>query len=441
MAEAARDPCPPSPVAERGWWGSPWTALGALALGIVCGLALNPTSGLARAAPGAVAAVLGTADLAANLFLRLLKMLVAPLVLFSLVSGVASIADPRRLGRLGARTFAYYIATSMLAVLTGLVLVNLIGPGRGARLPMEQRPEALPGQAIGVRELIEGLVPDNIFAALAQLDMLPIITFSLLVGWALTRLDPERRRVLTRLFDAGFHLFTRLALMVLATLPVAVFALILRVAARAELRVFGDLALYVLTVALALAIHALVTLPLVARLLAGVRPGRWASAMAPALLTAFSTSSSSATLPVTIESAEDRGGVDHRTASFVLPLGATINMDGTALYECVATIFLAQYYASSAGYELTLTRQLIVVVTALLASIGAAGIPSAGLVMMTIILTALELPLEGALLLLAVDRPLDMLRTTVNVWSDSIGAAVIHRVEEGAPPCPRVSGA
>ncbi len=426
---------------RRGWWQSPWTALGALALGAVCGFALNPSGPIAGTVPGFVSGTLATADLVASIFLRLLKMLVAPLVLFSLVAGVASIADPRRLGRLGARTFAYYMVTSLLAVLTGLVLVNLIGPGRGARLQMAEHPGTLPGGAIGLREMIVGLVPDNIFGALARLDMLPIITFSLLLGFALTRLDPERRNVLTRLFDAGFHLFTRLALMVLSLLPIAVFALILRVAARAELRVFGDLALYVLTVALALVIHAVITLPIVARLAAGVRPVRWAGAIAPALLTAFSTSSSSATLPVTLETAEERGGVGNRTASFVLPLGATINMDGTALYECVATIFLAQYYASSAGYELTLTRQLIVVVTALLASIGAAGIPSAGLVMMTIILTALDLPLEGALLLLAVDRPLDMMRTTVNVWSDSIGAALMHRLEEGAPPVPRVSDA
>lgn len=419
----------------RSWWRSPWAAIVALVLGALAGILLNDgvwEQGLGLPSPlpdGLVNGAIGLFDLVGDIFIRLLKLLVAPLVLFSIVSGVASIGDPRRLGKLGGLTFLYYICTSLLAVVTGLVLVNLMQPGVDAALRFEKQPDDLPAAVGGLREIILGIVPDNIFRALADLDMLPIITFALLLGVVLTRMRSDGARLLVRGFNAGFELFTQLALLILAVLPVAVFALVARVAAEAEVGLIGDLAWYALTVVMALGFHALVTLPLIARLLARVNPRRWASVMQPALVTAFSTSSSSATLPVTIETAEKRGGVPNRVASFVLPLGATINMDGTALYECVGTIFLAQYYASTQGYDLSLTRQGIVVLTALLASIGAAGIPSAGLVMMTIILTALELPLEGALLLLAIDRPLDMMRTAVNVWSDSVGTAVLARTE------------
>jgi len=202
-----------------------------------------------------------------------------------------------------------------------------------------------------------------------------------------------------------------------------------RVAAKSAGEEIRPLLLFMLTVAVGLVFHAVVVLPLVLRLLTRRSPIDWARAVSPALMTAFSTSSSSATLPVTMEVVEERGRVPNKIASFVLPLGATINMDGTALYECVGAIFLAQFYMTVQGYQLTMTHQLIVVGTALLASIGAAGIPSAGLVMMTIILKALDLPIEGALLFLAIDRPLDMMRTAVNVWSDTVGSAVIGSFE------------
>jgi len=409
---------------------SPALAGAAMGLGVLLGLALR------LAPPGFAAGVLAACDVVADdLFLRLLKMIVAPLVLFSIMAGVAGVADPSRLGRLGVRTFVYYVATSLLAILTGLALVNVIRPGVGATLPLAapaELPSAGPG---GVGDLVARVIPENVFDALARADMLQLIFFALVAGAALATLSDRWRRPLGDVVEGAFQLMTRVAQLVLVLLPAAIVALLARVVARSDLAAFRALGLYVLTVVLALAFHALVTLPLVARFLAGISPLRWARAVAPALFTAFSTSSSSATLPVTLESVEERGGVPNEVSSFVLPLGATINMDGTALYECVAVIFLAQHYAGAAGYELTLARQAIVVGTALLASIGAAGIPSAGLVMMTIILKALDLPLEGALLLLAVDRPLDMLRTATNVWSDTIGAATVARLE-GSPARP-----
>jgi Na+/H+-dicarboxylate symporter len=203
-----------------------------------------------------------------------------------------------------------------------------------------------------------------------------------------------------------------------------------KVVARTGFAVFEPLLLYMGTVALALVIHACLTLPILLKLVGGLNPIRWAKAMSPALMTAFSTSSSAMTLPVTMRSVEERGKVSNKVTSFTLPLGATINMDGTALYECIGVIFLAQYYSSvDPEFALTMSQQMLIVMMALMASIGAAGIPSAGLVMMLTILSALGLPLEGAALLLAVDRPLDMMRTVVNVWSDSCGAAIIARTE------------
>lgn len=417
------------------WWRSPWTVFVALIAGALAGGALN----LLRPAlsPELFGVLIAPFDLAADIFLRLLKMLVAPLVLFSIMAGMAGIADPKNLGRMGLRTFAYYIATSLAAIFTGLLLVNLLRPGIGADLSLPRA--QVPDQAAAPIDIFRRLVPENIFDALARLDMLQIIFFALLAGFAIATLPPRYREPLVGGVQSLFELMTRLAHIVLGVLPVAVFALLLRIVAKSGLSQIQDLGWYFVTVVAALAIHAGLTLPLVCRYLAKVSPLRWAVAMSEPLLTAFSTSSSSATLPVTLEAVEGKGRVSNEVSSFVLPLGATINMDGTALYECVATVFIAQYYASSAGYELTLTRQVIVVLTALLASIGAAGIPSAGLVMMTVILQALDLPLEGALLVLAVDRPLDMLRTSVNVWSDTICAAVVGR-GEGSPPLAGESG-
>ena len=259
--------------------------------------------------------------------------------------------------------------------------------------------------------------------------MLSVIFFALLFGYFVTRTEEPHRTRVQELFDSLFAVVMRMAEGILKLLPYGVFALIVKVVASTGFAPFKALFLYMLTVAAALVLHACVTLPALLRTVGRMSPTKWFRAMSPALMTAFSTSSSSMTLPVTLKTVEQRGRVSNRITSFTLPLGATINMDGTALYECIGVIFLAQYYAAAGGYELTAGSQALVVLLALLASVGAAGIPSAGLVMMLTILSALKLPLEGAALLLAVDRPLDMLRTVVNVWSDSCAAAVVARSE------------
>ncbi len=366
----------------------------------------------------------------ADIFLALLKMLIVPIVFTSIVSGVSGIGSGRDLGRLGAKTFAYYVTTSLLAICIGQLLVNLVQPGKDAALGLSPLSTAGVLPEASFVDVLKRMVPQNIFGSLSDNGaMLSVIFFALLFGFFITRVDEPHRSRVTGLFESLFEVVMRLAQGILKLIPYGVFALLVEVVARTGFSVFPPLLKYMLTVAGALVFHACVTLPLFLRWRSGVSPRQWFRAMSPALMTAFSTSSSSMTLPVTLETVEQRGRVSNKVTSFTLPLGATINMDGTALYECIGVIFLAQYYASTSDYDLTLGAQAMVVVMALLASVGAAGIPSAGLVMMLTILSALKLPLEGAALLLAVDRPLDMMRTVVNVWSDSCGAAVVARSE------------
>ncbi|GJM20217.1 MAG: hypothetical protein DHS20C15_01320 [Planctomycetota bacterium] len=370
----------------------------------------------------------------ADIFLRLLKMLIVPIILTSIITGVAGVGSGRDLRRLGGKTFGYYILTSLLAACTGLLLVNLLKPGSGAPLGLSptDKFEEVAGQSFW--DVLRRMVPENVFSAVTDNgQMLQVIFFSLLFGYFILRTDEPHQSRMKGFFESAMEVMMKLASFVLMLIPYGVFCLLVKVVGETGFEVFKALGLYMVTVAGGLLIHAVITLPLVLRFLGKVNPLGWLKAMGPALMTAFSTSSSSMTLPVSMETVEHRGRVSNKTTSFVLPLGATINMDGTALYECAGVIFLAQYYADVSGFDLTLGKQVLVVMMALLASIGAAGIPSAGLVMMLTILGALGLPVEGAALLLAVDRPLDMLRTVVNVWSDSCGAAVVASSEGERP--------
>ena len=375
-----------------------------------------------------------------DLFLKALKMMIVPLIGTSIICGIAGIGSAGNIGRIGAKTFSYYMATSFFSVLAGLFLVNLIKPGVGARLGLQENPQGLsssierfgdsPFQA--VQRLLVDLVPMNLFSAMAEPNILQIIFFCLLFGYFITRVPDPYKGALTGFFEAAFEVVMRMTRFILAFAPVGIFAIVATTVATTGFAAFRDLGLYALTVVLGLVFHGAVTLPALLYLFGRHSAVRHVRSMSPALLTAFSTSSSSATLPLTMDSLENRAGVSNRVTSFVAPLGATINMDGTALYECVAAMFIAQAY----GIELTIAQQGLIVITALLASIGAAGIPMAGLVMISVILAAVGLPLEGIGLILAVDRPLDMCRTTVNVWSDSCGAAIVAR-SEGESLSPR----
>ena len=363
-----------------------------------------------------------------ELFLRALKMIIVPLILTSIISGVANIGDAHNLGRLGLKTFAYYVTTSLFAILTGLVLVNIIQPGVGADLGLKSEVPNLTASSGDLGEIIMRMVPTNFFDALASGDMLAIIFFSILIGYFITRASDNYKEMFTNFFNGSFEVMMKLTHFIIKFTPLGILGIVAGIVAEQAdnlSELVGSLGLYMSAVLLGLIFHAFITLPLIIKIIARVKPSLHARAMSVPLMTAFSTSSSSATLPLTLDAVENNSGVSNKITSFVLPLGATVNMDGTALYECVAAMFIAQAY----GIELSFLMQMVVVITALLASIGAAGIPMAGLVMISVILSAVGLPLEGVGLILAVDRFLDMCRTTVNVWSDSCGAVTIAKTE------------
>ena len=360
-----------------------------------------------------------------DVFLRALKMIIVPLIVSSIISGVTGIGSAENFGRMSAKTFTYYVITSLIAIVTGLFLVNLIQPGVGAELTLQSKPEGIEGNLSQLKDTLINIIPTNPLASMVKGDILPTIFFSLLFGFFITKTPDPYKKNLTNLFQGFFEVMMKLTHFIILFAPIGIFALIAKIVVQTGLDIFVPLATYMVTVILALAIHALITLPILLYFVAGISPIAHFKAMTAALLTAFSTSSSSETLPLTMSSVEENAGASNKVSSFVLPLGATINMDGTALYECVAAMFIAQVY----GIDLSFGQQFIIVLTALLASIGAAGIPMAGFVMMAIILNAVGLPLEGLGLILPVDRILDMMRTSVNVWSDSCGTVIIAKTE------------
>lgn len=359
-----------------------------------------------------------------DIFISLLRMIIVPLIMASMVTGIVSIGNIRNLGRIGIRTFLYYMATTLLAVAVGLILVNLLKPGVGAELAADISFEPSSHEVPSVTKTIVDIVPKNLFKAMAEDKVLSVIFFSLLLGVALSSVGGSAKPMIT-LFDSLNNVMMKITDWIMRLAPFGVFALMAHTIGITGLAVIKPLALYMTTVLVGLALHACVTLPLLLMLFAKFSPLRFINHMFSAVATAFSTASSAATLPISMECLEKNTGISNKITSFVMPLGATINMDGTALYEAVAAMFIAQAYA----IELTFSQQLIIVLTATLASIGAAAIPGAGLVTMVIVLRAVGLPLEGIGMILAVDRILDMCRTAVNVWGDSCGTAVIARLE------------
>lgn len=365
-----------------------------------------------------------------NIFMNLLKMIVIPLVFFSLVMGMAGMGGARSVGRIGLKTAAWYVSTSLLAIVTGLVVVNVIGPGRGSDIiiPTTTR-EAHPPESFW--DVIANMIPSNVFKSMTEFDMFGVIFFAILFGAFMVTLDEKQKAPMLAFMDAGSEIMMRMTSFVISLAPIGIAALVGYTVATSGPEVFLSLIGYVLTVAVALGIHIFLSVPLLIWLLTRRNPYRYLKAMGTVLITAFSTASSAGTLALTMEEARNKAGISNRITSFVLPLGATVNMDGTALYECVTVLFIAQVHASTHPEfaPLTVGAQIMVVFLALAVSIGAAGIPHAGLVMMVIILNAVNLPLEYTALVWAVDRVLDMARTMTNVWSDASGALVIAHTE------------
>jgi len=391
----------------------------------------------------------GVLNFGGEIFLRVLKMMVVPLVVLSVMSGILGMGDVRKLGKPGLVTICFYLGTTILAVLLGLLMVNLVKPGE-AKIDQQQAAKIIADKADemeekgkvvkeeGVMAIVRNLglmlFTDNLFNSAAKTDLLPLIVFSIVFAGMLTTLG-ERVDTITRIIDQSNHAMMALVLLVMKTAPLGIFCL---VAGRFGEAMLDDQFLttmqlvgwYSLTVVAALAIHSLVTLPAILYIFTRRNPYRFIGQMSQALLTAFSTASSSATLPVTMECATDKGKLSRKSVDFVLPLGATINMDGTALYEAVAAIFIAQYLIATgvAGApEMTFANQAIIAVTATLAAIGAAGIPEAGLFTMLVVLNAVGLPVQYQALIIPVDWLLDRFRTTVNVFGDACGAAVVDQ--------------
>jgi proton glutamate symport protein len=380
--------------------------------------------------------VQATLDFVGTLFLRALKMLIVPLIAASIISAVVGLGAIRGFGRLGLKTAGYYVLTTTIAVTVGLVLVDLIEPGLVDGTPARDR-IGLSADTAEVAQKVQGrgardvvgvllrLVPENVIADAAQGEMLGVIFFSLLFGYFAARIPERYARSLGDFWQGVYDVMVLITEWVMRFAPLGVFALVAKVVMTTGFAAFRPLAWFVVVVLGGLALHAFVVLPLLIRLLGGASPMRHLRAVGPALLMAFSTASSAATLPLTIDCVQKRAGVSRRVTSFTLPLGATINMDGTALYECVAAMFIAQAY----GVEISIGGQFLVVLLAVLTSIGVAGVPAASLVAITLILGAIGLPLEAIGLILAVDRVLDMCRTSVNVLGDTTAAVIIGKSE------------
>jgi len=357
-----------------------------------------------------------------DLFLRLIRMIIVPLVFSSLVVGAAGVGDVRKLGRIGGKTIVFFLVTTAIAVMIGLLLGNVIAPGVGLSLPVDvEEVEAKTAPSI-IDTLLE-IVPNNPFVAFSEMNMLQIIAFALFVGIGIT-LAGKVAQPAYDFINAVAETMYKLVALIMEFAPLGVFGLIAHTVGSHGLDVLLPLFKVILAVYLGCILHALLVYSGSVALFSPIGPLRFFRATMPATLVAFSSCSSSGTLPITMKSVEELG-VSKTVNSFVVPLGATINMDGTALYQGVCALFIAQAY----GLELTIAQQLAIVLTATLASIGTAGVPGAGLVMLTMVLTSVNLPLEGLVLVAGIDRILDMARTAINITGDAAAAVVVAATE------------
>ncbi|MBO5700425.1 MAG: dicarboxylate/amino acid:cation symporter, partial [Bacteroidales bacterium] len=370
---------------------------------------------------------------AGDMFLRFLKMIVVPIVFCSMVTGVASLGNQGGLGRIAGKTFAFYISTTLIATVIGLVLVNLLQPGVGSSLVSDAAAATQLASAdkVSLGQQIINIIPDNIFAALTKGDLLQVIFFAILFGFFVTKVGEKARTVIVDVFQAGFDVIMKITLAVIKLAPYGVFAIVAKMISQQAgdmdklMDVAQSLGMFLLIVWAGCMIHFFVVLPSSVYFLGKENPWRHMKKMSTAILTAFSTCSSGAALPISLKDSQEKCGISNRIAGFTLPLGATINMNGTALYEGVAVIFIAQVY----GVDLSIIEQLIIVVTVLFSAIGAASIPMAGLVMLSVAISVAGLPMEGVGLVLAVEQLCDMPRTATNSYGDMCASVVIAKSE------------
>ncbi|MCZ2257891.1 dicarboxylate/amino acid:cation symporter [Sporosarcina sp. G11-34] len=362
-----------------------------------------------------------------DLFLRLIKFIIAPLILSTLVVGVAGTSDPKQLGRIGIKTVAYYLGTTALAIIIGLAVAFSIAPGKGVNISTEglSIPEAAAQEPQGAITTLLNIIPENPFTALANGNILQIIFFALFIGVAIT-LVGRRAQPVYRFFEGFAEVMYKITGIVMKVAPIGVLGLLAPVIGQYGLSVLLPLLKVILAVYIACILHAAIVYSTAVKTWGKMSPLAFFKGISPAALIAFSTASSSGTLPMTIKNTNENLGVPNKISSFVLPLGATINMDGTAIYQGVAVIFIAQFYS----LNLSFTQLLTVVLITILASIGTAGVPGAGMIMLAMVLTSVNMPLEGIALIAGIDRVLDMMRTMVNVVGDASAAVVVAGTEK-----------
>lgn len=364
-----------------------------------------------------------------DLFLRLIKFIIAPLILSTLVVGVAGTTDPKQLGRIGFKTISYYLATTALAIVIGLSVAFIISPGKGLSVSSDGlvAPEVATQEPQSPITTLLNIVPDNPFTSLANGSILQIIFFALFLGLAIT-LVGEKAQPVYKFFEGFAEIMYKITGIVMKVAPIGVLGLLAPVVGQYGPGVLLPLLKVILAVYIACLLHAFIVYSIAVKTFANMSPIRFFKGISPAALVAFSTASSAGTLPMTIKNTNENLGVPKKITSFVLPLGATINMDGTAIYQGVAVIFIAQFYS----LELSFMQLLTVVLITILASIGTAGVPGAGMIMLAMVLTSVNMPLEGIALIAGIDRVLDMMRTSVNVVGDASAAVVVAGTEKAS---------
>ncbi len=370
---------------------------------------------------------------AGEMFLRFLKMIVVPIVFCSMVTGVASLGNQGGLGRIAGKTFGFYVSTTLVATVIGLVLVNVLQPGVGSSLVSDTAAasQLATAEKVSLGQQIINIIPDNVFAALTKGDLLQVIFFAILFGFFVTKVEDKARTTIVDFFQAGNDVIMKITLAVIKLAPYGVFSIVAKMISQQAgdmdklMSVAQSLGMFLLIVWVGCMIHFFVVLPSAVYFVGKENPWRHMKKMSTAILTAFSTCSSGAALPISMKDSQEKCGISNKIAGFTLPLGATINMNGTALYEGVAVIFIAQVY----GIDLSILEQIIIIVTVLFSAIGAASIPMAGLVMLSVAISVAGLPMEGIGLVLAVEQLCDMPRTATNSYGDMCGAVVIAKSE------------
>lgn len=362
-----------------------------------------------------------------TMFINLIKMMIVPVVLCSLIVGMTSMGDMKKLGRIGIKTVAFYMVTTAIAIVIGFSVAGVIEPGIGMALPSEAAPKVK--EAPSIMQVFVNMIPKNPIESMAKADILPVIVFALFIGAGIISVGGKKGAILINVFDSGAEVCYKIIAMIMRLAPIGVFCLLLPVVVQNGPKVLLPLLSVIMAMAIGSIIHAVVVYSGIAAAAGHMSPVKFFRGMAEAMVIAFTTCSSAGTLPVNMKNTQEKLGVKRDIASFVLPLGATINMDGTALYMGVCSLFIANVY----NIPLTMDQMMLIILTGTLASIGTAGVPGAGLIMLAMVLQSVGLPMEGLALVACIDRVLDMFRTTLNITGDAAVAVAIDATEKTVP--------